>query len=422
MRIATAMNATDDTRNLPALCANGSGARLVGIDVLRGSAALLVLFYHALAGFVLVPSDSTVWAVLVSPITLGYAGVHMFLVLSGFCIHLPMAMKSRRDQPVKLNQRTFWKRRFWRLYPAYFLAMIFGVTFGIASSMWLVNDYSVSLVLSNLYDIKWNFASHLFMLHMFSTSHMWGLNNGPLWSLALEAHLYLLYPLLLLMRSRMSLLRMLGCVLLITMAWRAFGVWVWGPMDWGGMPDKFVKVFVLSHAPARWFEWALGFAAAEVYARGVKLPAWCKSWRLALALFVSGALVRDFNLGRWLLDPLWGTSFFLLTNSVIHRERHHSRSIPSVWRPLAAVGVISYSLYLFHAPIMRGAQYLMYNFDVPRWPAVGFYVLMAFGCIALAYPLYRLFEKPFMKRGKAQGTPSKTADPSPKLTNQRIAA
>lgn len=398
------------------MSADPSRKRLVGIDVLRGSAALMVLFYHALGAYILMGSDSPVAAVLASPIILGFAGVHLFLVLSGFCIHLPMAMRMRDARAMRLDQRAYWKRRFRRLYPAYFVAMIFSAAFAVGSSMWLANNYSAAALVGELSDIKWDFTSHLFMGHLFSIHHAWGLSNGAFWSLALEAQLYLLYPLLLVMRNRMSLLRVLGYVLAITMAWRAFGVWVWGAMDWGNVPDKSVEMFVILHAPARWFEWALGFAAAEVYARGTKLPAWCRSWRLAVALFAGAAVVRQHDVGRWLVDPVWGISFFMVTNAMIARERRADLKLPGVWKPIAAVGVISYSLYLIHCPILRGSQYLMYNFDIPTIPAMGFYILMALVCIALAYPFYRLFERPFMSMRP------RVSQPTPMPRRRRVAA
>ncbi len=101
--------------------------RLVGIDMLRGIAALGVLLYHHFergvfgAQFQLMPPYK---AVALLPISFGYTGVYLFFVISGFCIHLRWAKaKVRGDGDFSIDFQAFWKRRIIRLYPAYFAAM-----------------------------------------------------------------------------------------------------------------------------------------------------------------------------------------------------------------------------------------------------------------------------------------------------------
>src|SRR5690242_13876359 len=108
--------------------------RLHSIDILRGLAALAVGFYHiwghdgsyAFTSIGVVPqiSNPTLFTYLISPFRWGYLGVSLFLVLSGFCIHLPYARKKYSKGSYEFKSAAFFTRRIWRLYPAYIVAVI----------------------------------------------------------------------------------------------------------------------------------------------------------------------------------------------------------------------------------------------------------------------------------------------------------
>src|SRR5688500_1389308 len=88
--------------------------RLTSIDALRGIAALAVVLTH-------IPRehrgriDGTFFAFL--PIDFGTLGVPLFLVISGFCIHLAVARRALEGHSASVDWAAFWKRRFYRLYP-----------------------------------------------------------------------------------------------------------------------------------------------------------------------------------------------------------------------------------------------------------------------------------------------------------------
>src|SRR2546428_2282337 len=94
--------------------------RLRSVDALRGLAALAVLFTH-------VPHLETLplcgRRLLFLPFDYGRQGVTLFLVISGFCIHLTVAKKLAGGQGVACNWAAFWRRRFHRLYPPYLAAI-----------------------------------------------------------------------------------------------------------------------------------------------------------------------------------------------------------------------------------------------------------------------------------------------------------
>ena len=94
--------------------------RLDSIDALRGIAALLVAGYHIWGHYGIYPwpslgvvpttPDCGIFSYLVSPFRWGYLGVSLFLVLSGFCIHLPLARKKQREGGYQFNARSFYLR------------------------------------------------------------------------------------------------------------------------------------------------------------------------------------------------------------------------------------------------------------------------------------------------------------------------
>jgi peptidoglycan/LPS O-acetylase OafA/YrhL len=79
---------------------------LPAVDGLRALAVLAVLFYHA--GYSWMPG--------------GFLGVEVFFVISGYLVTSLLLSEYRREGGIDL--RRFWRRRFWRLYPATFVAVV----------------------------------------------------------------------------------------------------------------------------------------------------------------------------------------------------------------------------------------------------------------------------------------------------------
>ncbi len=98
----------------------GPGNRLAWLDVLRGLAALFVVFDH-LSYYVLVPAR---W-VIYSWFDPGNYGVFVFFIISGYIVPASLERKG--------SVRTFWVSRVFRLYPLYLLAV------GLAVGLWLVH-------------------------------------------------------------------------------------------------------------------------------------------------------------------------------------------------------------------------------------------------------------------------------------------
>ena len=109
------------------------GGRLASIDALRGIAALGVVLYHAVSQTASsVPNNLFQYPVRLIQFvsSLGYIGVFLFFVISGFCIHLQWAKARAAGQPQQIKFVEFWRRRLRRLYPPYLitLALFLGMT------------------------------------------------------------------------------------------------------------------------------------------------------------------------------------------------------------------------------------------------------------------------------------------------------
>ena len=101
--------------------------RMLTLDAMRGGAALAVVTYHALG--VAPRTAVTGWEAWLPQIAsyvvhFAFAGIYLFFVISGFCIHLFWAKgRAAGVQEPAINFFTFWKRRVRRLYPPYFAAL-----------------------------------------------------------------------------------------------------------------------------------------------------------------------------------------------------------------------------------------------------------------------------------------------------------
>jgi peptidoglycan/LPS O-acetylase OafA/YrhL len=338
--------------------------RFTRIDQLRGFAALAVVVCHfAVSAYNAAPNAGEPplpWLRLV--LGFGYLGVPLFFVISGFCIHLPQARALASRGAVEPDWRRFFRRRFWRLYPPYLCAIALAV---------------VLLLLSTgaLPVPCWAIALQALLVHTFHPATFDGV-NPPAWTLAVEAQLYLAYPIVLALVVRFRPWPALAIVLGITMLYR-----VW--LNVSPMPPPFGGVaweFFL----ARWFEWVLGALVAEWAVGRVVIPRWVRSvWTLVVASAIGLWLEwHTWHYGLYTVkEPVDGVAFALLLLVALggESERSAAADAPREPRPLdalvapvgawlAGVGLYSYSLYLVHRPVQMAFEPLAR--EIATWPVV----------------------------------------------------
>jgi peptidoglycan/LPS O-acetylase OafA/YrhL len=343
-----------------------SDARFDSIDALRGLAITLVILYHAgPLDWRLAPYDSNGWLIwpslgwkwlLVPFWHFGFAGVHLFFVLSGFCIHLRMARTKSQ-----IDLKSYALRRFWRIYPPYWIAL---AIFGIA----------VPLAMHAVPSLR-ELVLHATMLHTLDERSFFSINPA-FWSLATEEQFYLAYPLLLILLSRVGLKRVLLGALAISLVWRAVVLSFLPPNV-----ENFMAWRVLVHGLflPRWFEWLLGAWLAELTVSG-SLAGKSRLLGTAGALFVALAMLTRMNIAidKLLSDALFGCGFFSLSGAILSAQL----KMPSFFR---AIGRRAYGLYLVHQPILDAPIFIFVKLPL---------------AIAAGWLFSRIFERPFEKKSQ----------------------
>jgi len=388
--------------------------RLDSIDILRGLAALSVALYHIWGhdgsyGFIsngLVPQtpNPTVFTYLISPLRWGYLGVSLFLVLSGFCIHLPYARKKYSKGSYEFKGSVFFTRRIWRLYPAYIIAVL--VTAGLlkAATFFPATHVAEHFPIPTIWDV----VSHLTMLHGFLENQFYSIAS-VFWSLSLEFQLYLAYPLFLLAFRKRGVGNSIVFFIALSFVWRYVAMHYLG----GGLISVAAvgPYASMGCLPARMAEWLLGAFVAEVFAKhhaigdSVKHFLGKRSLLILLSvIFFGGAIATTLSEDLWIItDPLFGLSFASLIAGIILPKigavhSNHPKFISGLFIKL---GVISYSFYLIHSQL----GWLVSVFVPSVEGSVSAFLIRMICLLISLIPIYyffKWFEKPFLTAPKPE--------------------
>lgn len=366
--------------------------RLQFVDGLRGLAVLLTVLCHTWLYGGLYRTSLTLDGVNLSYWFATFTvGVNLFMVISGFCLTYPLV---QADGWREMNVGDFFRRRILRIVPPYYAAIALFVLLN-----WLGPVLYASIApthVSSFYPHGFAaIAGHL--LFSYNVTSSFGGNmpslNGSFWSIELEAQFYLLLPALLLLARRFGVVRMVAGVLALTFIWRLIVWYVVIPHA-----GTNIEYLLIRLAPARLFEFALGILAAVIFVRYRQRVRPLLTFTLALLTLGVGVDYFYVKQGQFapLTDIVVGAGFFLLLLST---------SVPGLpqriftWRPLAGVGLISYSIYLVHEPFVKelytwfpGKQGL----DAFVTYSIGFTALM----VLLGYVFYRLIERPTILWGR----------------------
>ena len=330
------------------------------IDGLRALAVLPVLLFHAKLGC---PG--------------GFVGVDIFFVISGFLI---CSLILREFEEGNFSLVTFWERRIRRILPA--LTVVVLVTLVAGWFLYLPEDFesvgksgvAQALLVSNVF--FWQQEGY------FSP----GSDTKPLlhlWSLAVEEQFYLLFPLLLIFLARYK-----GFSLSKIMASLAVGSFAFSVM--GSYSNPEATFYLL---PTRAWELMAGTLLAMLRGRLSIRPLWREAggW-LGLGLVCYSILFYNRETrfpGLAALPPCLG-AFLIIASSEAKRSLV-GRIL--AFKPVVAVGLISYSLYLWHWPVLVFSKYLSKYGQSARLRVV----LLA-ASIGLAILTWKYVETPFRKR------------------------
>lgn len=319
------------------------------IDGLRALAVLLVLGFHAF------------------PETLrsGFMGVDIFFVISGYLI--TALLIARRGEGL----RAFYARRVRRLAPALVTVLaaswLFGAVALLPSEFAQLGRHMLAAATFSSNFVYWYEASYFD-----SANTLKPLIH--LWSLAIEEQFYLLFPFLLAWFWRRGRSPE-ACVLLLLVASLGLSFL---------MRDTGVAGF---YAPfTRWWELLMG-AALAFAAREGESPAGLRHlWVPGVALLgagiwlITGAMPYP---GAMALLPTLGTALLIMAG-----PRALANRVLGL-RPLAALGRMSYPLYLWHWPLLSYAHII-----APEPPSAALRWALLGAALLLAAATYRWIERP----------------------------
>lgn len=333
------------------------------IDGLRALAVAPVLLFHAGFGF----------------LGGGFAGVDVFFVISGFLI---TSIIYREIREGSFSIVSFYERRARRLAPALLLVCAVCIPFAV---MWMLpqelNNFGKSLYAVNLFASNFLFWDQTGYFEP-STELMPLLHT---WSLAVEEQFYVVFPLLLLALRRFSTATVLKVVVAsIFLSFVAAQVLAF--------VDPAANFYLL---PSRF--WELGAGAVLALGGVDRLPV-AKGWREMLAGIGLLAIVASYVLVEQSpAYPGWATVPVVLGTALVLAFGRRDTLVGKLLsvRPLVAIGLISYSLYLWHQPVFAFARLRA----IDGIPPAGYAVLIVL-CIALATLSWRFVEQPFRQRGK----------------------
>ena len=305
------------------------------IDLLRGFAALVVVFYHVIevgqwqdfptSGLAMLPR-------------IGWIGVDLFFVISGFVIG-KTAMEG-------FNRGGSWKtvymdRRIRRIAPLYLATLVCYV--------FLVHPE----VLRQGWASLWHVVSHLLFLHNLSPATFYSI-NGPSWSIALEVQFYILVALAIPWIARAVWWKFLIVWTGLAIGWRFATTLVLPP----GSGDPQLQMMAAMQLPGVLDQFAFGIALAKLAITGQLeyRPMRLLGWAFGAVCLLTLAWLTLWSHGPYWSYPsmviFWRTilsaGFAALLACVVMCPRTGGW----ITKPLCYLGEISYGIYLWHFPVL----------------------------------------------------------------------
>ncbi len=371
-------------------------ARILELDGIRGVAVLAVVLYH----YTIIGPGAPFNTILYwgrAAFRLGWSGVDLFFVLSGFLIGgiLLDARKSPR------YFRTFYARRGFRILPLYFLWIALYPLAVWAYSRWGIPFLPRSPQLYLRWSLYWVFLQTLtfsFPIPYRTVAYYW---LGPTWSLALEEQFYLVVaPLVRILNTRRLLYVLLGS-LIACPALRLFSYFDWLHSHWV-IPLMLARADSFAAGILAAIAWKTPAARAWLAARKSLL-----SWTLAV-LFV-GPLIftkwyasSDDLLAQALKLEFMAIFFALMILTVLTNS---SGWLAWLMRnsALREMGRLSYCIYIIHLSVLAACCAFFLQ-DVPRLDTPASFLVVGFSFVltyAIAWLSWKYFEGPMLRRGHA---------------------
>lgn len=340
------------------------------IDGLRAVAVLAVMFFHADVLF----------------FRGGFVGVDVFFVISGYLITQIILAQAQHGS---FSLVSFYDRRARRILPA-----LFAMMFVCLPAAWLI--------LMNPADFK-DFSKSLLAIPLFVSNILFWRESGyfdlsthlkPLlhtWSLAVEEQYYVFFPVYLVALWKLGSRWALGLTCILALLSLAFAQWgslhvptfnfYWLPARiWELLAGALIPIFNFAKNPLAPFPGPRSGTVAQVLGMsGLILVAWSIFMMAETILWP----------GMWTLVPVSGTVLILIFAS----DKTLAGTLLGI-KPMAAMGLISYSAYLWHQPLLAFARYLSDDLSI------GLLIALLTAAVVLGWLSWKFVETPFRDRQK----------------------
>ncbi|UVK51568.1 acyltransferase [Mesorhizobium sp. AR02] len=325
----------------------------------------------------------------------GFAGVDIFFVISGWLITTHLMREI--TETGRLDLWRFYARRARRLLPAalfVILATLAAGTFILApqeQALYSRGAMFASAYAINLWLLRWSFD--------YFAADALGNPFIHFWSLSVEEQFYLVWPALLLFAAWLQPGKRMAVIVIGIAGLASFAACLW--------LTSLSPAWAFYFSPLRAWEFAAGGLATLAPAALLQNRAWLRAvqgW-LGLALIAVAYLCLSEDLpfpGWYALLPVAGTVLVLLSGA--GEDSDAETASPNGWQaltpaaalslpPLQWIGALSYSLYLWHWPVIVYAGMLAPDLTIPQRLGCGALAL------ALAFLTYHLIENPARRGG-----------------------
>src|SRR5205809_797716 len=357
-------------------------ARMPELDSIRGIAVLLVLFYHGFGFAYGLSGLRGIGRLFVAATLGGWVGVNLFFVLSGFLITgILLDTKARADY-----YKRFYFRRALRILPLYYAVLCLLVVLTRAG---LINRH-----------VSWAFLG-LSSIYMANVTELFGIpmQYGVLWSLGVEEHFYLFWPIAVRLLSRRGI-AIAGTIICIMCTSLRSLSYVLGGQAGAGYTWLVADGLAMGAVLASLIRGPLGTRA------GIRNVMWA-AFASSVFLFAVGTPFGILSARHFLgmaLRPIAINLFFVGIISMALRLGTCPWKTILNLAPLRFVGDISYCVYLIHMLVFELVDHVLARLNPSLPPgrehiavmALRFFAAASF-TIGLAALSRRYFENPFLR-------------------------
>ena len=354
------------------------------LDIVRFGAAVLILITHSYDHWANVPrvaaamttgwgGQAAWWATKLKVFVGSFnIGVDIFFLMSGFLITYLLLLEQRRYG--RIDIKGFYVRRVLRIWPLYYFCV------------------AMAPVLTHFaHEPAANMPMHLLFVGNFDLMrHGWGSTAvNHLWSICIEEHFYLVWPLLVAFVPRPRLTTVFGAVIVLSFLTRLYYFYF--------VPDSYMALYL--NTLCRWDALAIGSLLAYAHFHGYSLPQIPAAvrWMLYGATFL---VFANDSYGNW--DNVFLLSFkkyiFLAVIAFFLGNVLFNPTSAVKWRGRTIFhyfGKISYGIYMFHGFVIFVLVRVFPAFLTPM-----FMVWVLLGTLIVSAASYELVEKPILRLKK----------------------